>query len=83
MGFNMGTKNLAMLSEAVCEADEIGLNGVQPSTCCLYTLQSPYIVPGLVPTNFIDVSVSSEILLQSIKFLKMVSILFSWLSAKF
>ena len=51
---NIGTKNLARLYVGVCKADRIDLNGGQPCTSCFCTLQSPYIVPGLVPTGFID-----------------------------
>ena len=46
----MGTKNLARLSVVVY--NKIGLNGGQPSSCCLCTLQFPYIIPGLIPTGF-------------------------------
>ena len=51
---NIGTRNLARLYVGVYKADRIGLNGGQPCTSCLCTLQSPYIVPGLVPTGFTD-----------------------------
>ena len=36
----------------VYKADRIGVNREQPSTSCLCTLQSPYIVPGLVSMLF-------------------------------
>ena len=61
----------------------MGRNGGQPSTCCLCTLQFPYIVLGLVPTGFIDLRISFDILLESLSFWKMVSMRFSWLSKKF
>ena len=76
-GFNMGTKNVATLYEGICKADEIGRNGGQLSTCCLCTLQFPYIMPGVVPTGFTVSSISFDILLESTRFLKMVSIRFS------
>ena len=63
-GSNIGTKNLARLYVGVCKADRIGLNGGQPSTSCLCTLQSPYIVPDLVLTGFIDFRISFDILLD-------------------
>ena len=61
----MGTKNLARLYAGVCKADKIGRNGGQPSTCCLCTLQFPYIIPGLVPTGFTNLRISFDILLES------------------
>ena len=53
-GFNKGIKNLARLYVGVCKANKIGRNGGQPSTCSLYTLQFPYIIPGQVLTAFPD-----------------------------
>ena len=49
----------------------------------LGTLQSRYIIPGLVPTGFRDLLVSSDMLLDATSFLKMFSTRFSWLIAKF
>ena len=49
----------------------------------LRTLQSPYIIPGLVPTGFRDLLVSSDMLLDARSFFKMLSTRFSWLIAKF
>ena len=49
-----------------CKIHRIRLNEGQPSTSRLVTLQSPNIVPDLVPPGFID------ILLEPTKFLKMV-----------
>ena len=54
----------------VCKADKVGLNGGNPSTSCLCTLQSSYITHGLAPTGFIDLQTSFEILVKSTKFLK-------------
>ena len=73
----MGTKNLARLYVGVCKANKIDQNRGQPSTCCLCTLQFPYIIPGLVPTGFINLHISFGILPESPRFLKMVSICFS------
>ena len=50
----MGTKNLANLNVGVCKADIPGQNGGQPSTCWLYALQSPYIIPNIVPNASTD-----------------------------
>lgn len=55
-GFNLGTKNLARMYVVVFKAD------------CLCTLQSPYIVTGLVLTGFTDLSVSFDIMLESSRF---------------
>ena len=82
-GFDMTTKNLARLYVGVCKADKIRRNGGQPSTCCLYTLQFPYKIPGLVATSFTNLRISFDILLESTSFLKMVSTRFSWLTRKF
>ena len=59
--FKLGIKNFANLLVRVLTADKIGGNGGQLSTLHLSTLQSPYIIPGLVPTGveiflFLDIS---------------------------
>ena len=51
--------------------------------CCLWTLQSSYIVPGLVSTGFTGLHIYIDILLELSRFLRMVSIRFSWLTTKF
>ena len=53
-GFNMGTKNFANLNVGACKADIPVQNGGQASTCWLYALQSPYIIPSIVPTASTD-----------------------------
>ena len=78
----MVTKNLARLYVGVCKADKIGENRGQSSTCCLCTLIFPYI-SGLAPNGFTDLHVSLDILLESTRFLKMVSIRSYQLTAKF
>ena len=70
----MGTKNLLRLYVVVCKAGKIGRNGGQPSTYCLCTLQLQCIIPDLVPTGFTNLRISFDILLETIRFLKMVSI---------
>ena len=72
VGFNLIYWTLAWLYVRVCKADRIGLNGGQSSTSCFYTLKSPYIVPSIVPTGFIDLPMSLDILLEWTKFWKMV-----------
>ena len=79
----MGTKNVASLYVVVCKADKIGRNGRQTSTCSFSSLQFPYIILGLVPTGFTNLRIFFHILLQSTRFLKMLSIRFSWLTTKF
>ena len=69
-GSKIGTKYFASLYVGVCKANKIGLKGGQPFTHFLCTLQEPYIVPGLVPTGFRCLRVSSDILLKSTRFLK-------------
>ena len=49
----------------------------------LWTLESPYIVPGQVPTGWRDPLVSSDILLRRNKFLKILLSRFYWLKVKF
>ena len=48
----------------------------------LWTLQSPYLIPGLVPTDLKDSLISSDILLIATSFLKILSTRFSCLTAK-
>ena len=81
--FNMGTKNFPKLYVGVCKADKIGRNEGQASTCYVCTLEFPYIIPGLVPTGFMNLRISFDILLESTSFLKMLPIRFSWLITKF
>ena len=76
-------KTLTRLYVRVCIVKRIGLNGGHPSSSCLCTLQSPYIVPGLVSTGFIELRIFSDILLESVKLLKMVYMRFYWFTAKF
>ena len=61
----MGTKNVARLYVGVCKAYKIGQNGGELSTCCLCTLQFPYIIPSLVPTGFTNLHISFDILLKT------------------
>ena len=57
----------------VCKVDRIGLNAGQLFISFLCTLQSPYIVSGPVSTGFKDLRIYFDILLESNRFLKMVS----------
>ena len=75
-GFDTETKNLAKLYVRVYKADKIGRNGDQPSTCYFCALQSPYIVPGLVPTGFTELCIYFDIILELTRSLKVVSIHF-------
>lgn len=52
----MENKNVARLYVGANKID--GNGGWKPYTCCLCTLQSPYIVPGLVPTGFTHLRIS-------------------------
>ena len=83
--FNMVTKNVTRLYATVCKAKKLGRNGGHPSTCCLCTLQSPYVVPGLVQTGFTDFCISFDINinLELTTFLQMLSGRFSSLPTKF
>ena len=45
-----------------------GVGGGQPSNCCLWTLQFPYIIPGLVSAGFTNLHISFDILLESTRF---------------
>ena len=64
-GFNIGTKNLQRLYVGIYKPNKIGWNGGQLSTCCLCTLQFPYIIPGLVPTGFTGLRISFYTVLES------------------
>ena len=68
-GSKIGTRNFASLYIGVCEADEIGLKGGQPSTYFLSSLQEPYSILALVSTDFRFLRVSSDMLLESTSFL--------------
>ena len=72
-GSNIGTKILARWLVLVCKADRSDLNAGQLFTSFLCTLQSPYIVSGPIATVFKDLHIYFDILLESNKFLKMVS----------
>ena len=50
---SLGTKNFASFELGVPIAESIGLNGEQTSVMVLCTLQSPYRIPGLLPTALI------------------------------
>ena len=65
----IGTRCYTSLYVVLCKADKIGLRGGQLSTHFLCTLQEPYIIPGLVPTGFRCLRVSSDMLLESTSFL--------------
>ena len=62
--FKIGTRNFANLYVRVLISDEIGQKGRQ-LLISLWTLQSPFIIPGLVPTGLGDRLVSSDILLET------------------
>ena len=55
-----GTKNFASLYVGVCKVGKFCLKGRHPSTHSACTLQGPYIIPGLVPTSFKCLHVSSD-----------------------
>ena len=55
----IGTKCFGNLYARVSKADKIGLKGEQPSTQFLCILQEPYLFPGLAPTGFRCLRVSS------------------------
>ena len=74
--FDIRTKNVAKLYVDVCKTDKIILNGWESSTSGLCTMKIPYIVRRLLTTGFPDLRVSFEILLESTKLLKMVSVRF-------
>ena len=75
--FNIRTKTLVRLYVGVRKVRRISLNGGQPSTFCSGTLQSPSILPDVVPTGFIDLSISFDMLLKSTKFSGIVFMRFS------
>ena len=68
--FKIVTRNFANLKVGVLIADKIGRKGGQLSIISLQTLQSPYIIPGLVPIGFRDLLFSSDMLLDATSFLK-------------
>ena len=79
----MGTKNLAMLNVGVYKADKIGgklpkwAGGGAAIYMLIMYLAISIHIPGLVPTGFTNLRISFEILLESTRFLKIVSIRFS------
>ena len=81
--FNMETKDVASLNVGDYKADKIDRNGGHPSSWCLCTLQSPYIVLGLVQTGFTDLRISFDILLDLTRYMNKVSVRFSSLTTKF
>ena len=82
-GSKLGIKYFASLYLGACREDKIGLKGGQPLTRFLCTLQEIYIIPGLVFTGFRCLLVSSDMLLESTSFLKILSMSFSRLVIKF
>ena len=64
----------------VCKACKIGLKYGQPSTLFLCTLQQSYIILGLVPTYFRCFCDSSDMLLKSTSFLKILLLRFFFLT---
>ena len=68
-GSKIGTKYFASFYASVFKADKIDLKGGEEPTHFLCTLQEPYIIPGLVLTSFRCLSVSSDMLLESTRFL--------------
>ena len=80
--FKIGTRNYASLQVGVVIADKKSRKGRQSSMVSLCTLQSPYIIPGLVPNELRDLFVYSNILLNATNFLKILSTRFSWWTAK-
>ena len=64
------TKYFTSLYIGVCKVDKIGLKGGQLSThfCC--TLQESYIIPGLFPTGFKCLPLSSDMLIEQQAFYK-------------
>ena len=76
-GFSMGTENFTRSNVGVCKADKSGRNDGKSSTCCLFIFQLPYKAPGLAPTGFTDLRIYFDTLLESARFVKKMSILFS------
>ena len=68
-GSKIGTEYFASLYAGFCNPDKIGVKGEQPSTHFLCALQEPYIIPGLVPTGFRCLRVSSDMLFETTSFL--------------
>ena len=73
----IGFKNFASLYVGVCKADNTCLKGRKSSTCFSCLLQAPYIIPGLAPTSFKYLYVSSDMPLEVESFLQILLMHFS------
>ena len=63
-GSKIGNKNFASVHVCACKADKIGMKGGKTSTHFLCTLKETYIIPGIVPTGFRRLCVSTGILFR-------------------
>ena len=73
----IGSKYFGSLYVGASKADKIALKYGKPLTHLLCTLQGPYFILGLVPTYFRCLRVSSDMLLESTSFLKILLMRFS------
>ena len=78
----IGQRLQSSLKVRVLSLDKGSQNGGKLSTISLRALESPHITPGKVPTDFRNLFVSLDILLDVTSYFKVLSTRFSWVTAK-
>ena len=73
----IATKNFTNLYVGVCKTNKMVLKANQSLTNFLWTLQEPYIIPGIVPTGFKCLFVYLDRIFQSTNFLQILLMRFS------